>query len=143
MAIVYIGVGSNLGDRFENIQSAFELLGRSFIHIVKSSSIIETDPVGGPAQEKFLNCVIKTETILSPEELLKTLQEIEHRLGRIREEVNGPRTIDLDILLYDDLVFSTPEITIPHPRMLERSFVLEPLKEIEPDLFESLTHARR
>ena len=143
MAIVYIGVGSNLGDRLENIRTAFELLERSFIHIIKTSSIIETDPVGGPAQGKFLNCVIKTETILSPEELLRTLHEIEQKLGRTREEVNGPRTIDLDILLYDDLVRSAPELTIPHPRMLERSFVLEPLKEIEPDLVESLLHARR
>lgn len=103
---------------------------------------METDPVGGPPQPKFLNAVAKIETRLSPVELLNQCHGIEKELGRVRDVPNGPRPIDLDILLYDRLVLDTPRLTIPHPRMFERAFVLEPLKEIEPALLEECVHAR-
>lgn len=138
MAIAYIGLGSNLGDRALHIETAICLLQETGTVILRCSKIIETDPVGGPAQNKFLNGVVKIETPLTPVELLSQCQKIEQRLGRVRDIHHGPRTIDLDILLYDQLVVDTPLLKIPHPRMLERSFVLEPLKEIEPDLFGSL-----
>lgn len=110
--------------------------------VLKRSTIIETDPVGGPPQDKFLNAVVKVETKLSPRELLSTCQAIERQLGRVREVPNGPRTIDLDILLYDRLTIDTPQLKIPHPRMFERAFVLGPLREIEPDLLEESLNAR-
>ncbi len=138
MAIAYIGLGSNLGDRAAHIQTAIDLLQEMGTVILKCSKIIETDPVGGPAQNKFLNAVVKIETPLSPFKLLSQCQRIEQRLGRVRDIHHGPRTIDLDILLYDQLLVDTQSLRIPHPRMLERNFVLEPLKEIEPDLCGSL-----
>jgi 2-amino-4-hydroxy-6-hydroxymethyldihydropteridine diphosphokinase len=107
--------------------------------VLKRSTIIETDPVGGPPQDKFLNAVVKIETKLSPDELLSTCQVIERQLGRVRNVLNGPRTIDLDIILYDRLTIDTPQLKIPHPRMFERTFVLEPLKEIEPGLVEEFS----
>jgi len=122
MSLAYIGIGSNLGNRKENIGKALSLMQECGIKILKRSSVIETDPVGGPPQGKFFNAVIKIETELEPIELLKVLQNIEKKLGRIRTVINGPRTIDLDILLYDNLALKTPELTIPHPRMFEREF---------------------
>lgn len=108
------------------------------IRIRKRSSLIETDPVGGPPQGKFLNGVLEAATDLSPENLLKCLKTIEQELGRSATIRNGPRTIDLDILLYDDLRVETEELTIPHPRMKEREFVMRPLNEIDPDLARKL-----
>ena len=102
------------------------------IKILKQSSLIETEPAGGPPQGKFLNAVIEIETSLKPLELLNVLQNIEQQLGRVRSIPNAPRTIDLDILLYDQINMQTPGLTIPHPRMFEREFVLKPLKEIAP-----------
>lgn len=134
MSIVYIGIGSNLGNRKKNIETAFSILEERGIHILKISSLIETDPLDGPAQEKFLNAVIKTETYLSPQELLTQLKSIEKRLGRVPTVRNGPRTIDLDILLYDQLTLNTSQLTIPHPRMFLRDFVMTPLKEIAPEM---------
>ena len=111
--------------------------------ILKRSAMMETDPVGGPAnQGKFLNGVLKIETPISPQKLLLQLNLIEQQLGRVRTVPNGPRPIDLDILLYDQLDVKLPRLTIPHPRMLERSFVMDPLKEIEPELAKELSHAR-
>ena len=130
MAVAYLGLGSNLGDREKNIQEALALLEQNSVRILKKSSLIETDPVGGPPQEKFLNGAAKIETKFSPEELLKTINRIEEQLGRIRKEKDGPRTIDIDILTYDQIQIQTPTLTIPHPRMQERDFVLIPLKEI-------------
>ncbi len=130
MAIVYIGIGSNLGNRQENINTALSLVEKSGIRINKISSVIETEPVGGPAQGKFLNAAIEIETALPPHELLNQLKSIEKSLGRKKTVLNGPRTIDLDILLYDNIKINTSELIIPHPRMLERDFVLRPLKEI-------------
>lgn len=134
MNTVFIGIGSNLGERQANINLAIELLAKvEGVFIEKISSIIETEPVGGPPQPKYLNGVLKINTGLSPQELLSVLQEIENKLGRKREIKNGPRTIDLDILLYGNKVLDEPNLKIPHPRMFEREFVLKPLLEIEPE----------
>lgn len=135
MAVVYLGLGSNVGDRAEFIQRAVQELEARGIQIQKLSSVIETDPVGGPAQEKYLNAVVEGITVLSPEDLLETVREVETLLGRVRNVRNGPRTIDVDILLYDHIQMSAPLLTIPHPRMFSRDFVLIPLKEIAPHLF--------
>ena len=132
---VFIGVGSNLGDRNANIKKAIDCLRDNPAIIVKKiSSIIETDPVGGISQPKFLNGVIKIETSLLPRELLFILQDIERGLGRVRAEKNGPRIIDLDILLFGDKIIDEADLKIPHPLMFERDFVMKPLLEIEPDI---------
>ena len=130
MSIVYLGLGSNLGDRAKNIHEAVRLLHEAGVRTMTLSSIIETDPVGGPPQGLFLNAALKAETNLSPLELLKAAQGVEAALGRVRTVRNGPRTIDVDILRYDDLVWNSPELVIPHPRMREREFVMRPLREI-------------
>ena len=143
MATVYLALGSNMGDRPANIQKAIELLNSSKITVKKISSIIETEPAGGPPQDKYLNGVIEVKTTLTPFELLKTAQSIEKKLGRKKTVRNAPRPIDIDILLYDQKKIQTPELTIPHPRMLNREFVMHPLSEIAPDLVNKLAHARR
>jgi len=137
--VSYIGLGSNLGDRLVNINKAIEYLKENQdITVEKVSSIIETEPQGGPPQGKFLNAVVKIKTSLAPQDLLRFLQDIEAKLGRTRLIRNGPRTIDLDILLYDNKVIDEPNLEVPHPRMFERDFVLKPLLEIEPDIFDKL-----
>jgi 2-amino-4-hydroxy-6-hydroxymethyldihydropteridine diphosphokinase len=130
MPVVYLGLGSNLGDRARNIHEAVRLLNEAGVMAIKLSTIIETDPVGGPPQGLFLNGVLKAETELLPLDLLKTVNEVEAKLGRVRTVKDGPRTIDIDILLYDDMALDTPELVIPHPRMREREFVMGPLVEI-------------
>lgn len=136
---VFIGVGSNLGDKSHNIERAIDYLQNNpAITVLKTSTIIETQPVGGPPQPKFLNGVIKIETSILPRELLFVLQDIENRLGRERREKNGPRVIDLDILLYGDKVIDEPDLKIPHPYMFERDFVMKPLLEIEPDILKKV-----
>ena len=139
MATVYLGLGSNLGDRALNIKNAIDSLNKQGIAVKKVSKIIETDPVGGPEQGKFLNGALEAETKLSPEDLHKTLKSIEKNLGRTPTVRNGPRTIDLDILLYNNLSIQTPELTIPHPQIFKRYFVVEPLKEIAPQVVRDLT----
>jgi len=141
MATVFLGIGSNLGDRYDNIRQSLSLLEENGVKVLRCSTIIETDPVDGPPQDKYLNAVIKCDTDLAPEQLLGSLQNIEKSLGRTRDLLNGPRTIDLDILLYDDMTMQTPSLTIPHPRMFQRDFVMEPLKEIAPDFVEELSRA--
>lgn len=141
MPVAHIGVGSNLGNRQKNIDQAFFWMQESGIKISKRSSVIETEPVGGPPQGKFLNAVIEIETILDPFQLLEILQSIENRLGRVRAVINGPRTIDLDILLYENRTLKTAALTIPHPRMFEREFVLKPLLEIAPSIVKETIHA--
>lgn len=141
MAIVYLGIGSNQGNRYQYIQKALCLLEAEGIVIQKISSIIETTPVGGPPQDDFLNAVLKIATSLTPQELLKVLKKIEHNLGREKTVCNGPRPMDLDILLYDHLKLQTPLLTIPHPRMWRRAFVVNPLKEIYPNCQNHFTHA--
>ena len=138
MAVVYLGLGSNLGDRRKNIQQAIEELKQSGFAVEKISTVIETDPVGGPPQGKFLNAVLKGQTELPPEELLQKMQSIEKKLGRVKTIANGPRIIDVDILLYDQIAVHTPTLIIPHPRMLTRDFVMNPLKEIAPQLIKEL-----
>ena len=126
----YIGLGANLGDREESIRSAAELLGASRI-----STIRETEPWGYEDQPRFLNAVVELETDLPPRELLDRLLEVERELGRTRDGPRfGPRRIDLDLLVYGDLPLDEPGLTVPHPRLHERLFVLEPLAEFAPSL---------
>ncbi len=130
---VYIALGSNLGDKQEHINQALEHINAlQHTQLVKSSSLIITSPVGYTDQDDFLNGVCEVKTLLSAPRLMDALLDIEKKLGRIRTTHWGPRTIDLDMLYYDDLVTDDPHIILPHPRMNERRFVLEPLNEIAP-----------
>ena len=127
----YIGVGSNLGDRRMNIETAIQSLRRvERIKVNRTSQIYETEPVGGPSQPNYLNGAIETETDLEPRQLLSVLQKIEADLGRKRTAKDGPRTIDLDILMYGDIKIDEPDLKVPHPRMSVRDFVLKPLKDL-------------
>ena len=133
----FVGIGSNLGDRERQIREALDLLAREpEIDVVAVSALRETEPVGYLDQPRFLNGAAALETELSARELLARLLEIERRLGRVRGEGPrfGPRTIDLDLLLYGDQSIDEPGLQIPHPRLAERRFVLEPLAELEPSL---------
>jgi 2-amino-4-hydroxy-6-hydroxymethyldihydropteridine diphosphokinase len=137
LAVVFFGLGSNLGSRRENIHQALNRLQENGVSIQKVSTFIETSPFDvppEPAQGDFINAVAKAITDLSPQDLLKVCQSIESELGRVRTIKNGPRPIDIDILFYDDLKISTSELTIPHPRMREREFVMKPLREIAPEV---------
>jgi len=135
MVEAFIAIGTNLGEREENIKKAIQLLSQNADIIVeKVSSIRETEPQGGPPQPRYLNGVIKIKTALKPRQLLKVLQVIENSLGRERAVKFGPRIIDLDILLYGDRIIAQSDLEIPHPRMREREFVMEPLREIEPNI---------
>jgi 2-amino-4-hydroxy-6-hydroxymethyldihydropteridine diphosphokinase len=131
---VYIGLGSNLGDRAENLRAARERLELSGVRVRRASSIYETEPRGLLDQPWFLNQVIEAETTLYPRQLLARLLTIEREMGRLRTTPHGPRTIDLDILLFGDAVVHAAGLEIPHPRMAERRFVLEPLAELAPGL---------
>jgi len=132
-ASAYLALGSNLGDRLEMLQRAVELLhARPGIDVVRSSRVYETDPVG-PPQPAYLNAVVEVRTDLEPRELLKQTQEVEDELGRVRAERWGPRTIDVDVLTFDERVIDETELVVPHPRMHERGFVLVPLGELDPD----------
>lgn len=132
--IVYLGIGSNLGDRKENCLEAIRLLEENpFISVIKRSSLYETEPVGYEDQQPFINCVVEIETTLEPEMILKICQGIEKVLGRERKTHWGPRTIDIDILLYNNQIISKREVKIPHPLMHKRGFVLIPLSEIAPE----------
>lgn len=140
MSTLYLSLGTNLGDRRQNLKSALELIGREVGTVVSASDIIETEPWGFESPNPFLNMVVKVETDLKPLEVLDVTQEIERQLGRATKSVNGEyhdRLIDIDLLLYDDLVMDTPELTIPHPLMYERKFVMEPLAQIAPELIKS------
>ena len=134
MATVYLALGSNVGDRHSYIRRAVEALSTAGTVVERVSTIIETEPVGGPAQGRFLNAVLKVTTKLLPQELHFKTKSIEASLGRTHRVVNGPREIDIDILLYDHMKVDLPGLIIPHPRMLERAFVMQPLREIAPDL---------
>ncbi|MEX0834122.1 MAG: 2-amino-4-hydroxy-6-hydroxymethyldihydropteridine diphosphokinase [Actinomycetota bacterium] len=129
-----LGLGSNLGDRLANLQAAADQLRVTpGIRIVRSSRVYETDPVGGPQQPDYLNAVIEAETDLSAHELLAACRRVEDGLGRERGELWGPRTIDIDILTYGREEIADDELTVPHPRMHERAFVLIPLLELDAD----------
>ena len=129
----YLGLGSNLGDREENLRKSLSLLGDAG-EITALSSIYETEPWGYAEQPSFLNMVCGFRTYLSPPELLGLVQEVERRLGRVRTIRYGPRTMDVDILLYGDRIVDTSDLQIPHPRIPERAFVLAPFAEIAPDI---------
>ena len=132
---VYIGFGSNIGDRLAHIQNAIHILSKTEgITLKEISSIYTTDPVGYEAQAQFLNGVAAIQTSLSPLSLLHTLKDIETAIGRKHRIRWGPREIDLDILIYGDLCLQTEKLVIPHPEMHLRGFVLVPLAEITPDL---------
>lgn len=129
----YIALGANLGHREKNITAALHALEATReVKVVKVSSLYETDPVGGPPQDKFLNAVAEIRTALDASRLMSLCLRIEESLGRKRGQRWGPREIDLDILFFDDEIHSSSELTIPHPMMHERRFVLEPLAEIAP-----------
>jgi 2-amino-4-hydroxy-6-hydroxymethyldihydropteridine diphosphokinase len=133
--IVFIGIGSNEGSRIDSIKSAITLINDfADCTIEKVSSLYETLPFGEVKQDNFLNAVIKISTIFNPKELFSELKKIEQKLGRIVREKWGPREIDLDILLFNDLIFSDEIITLPHKGIIYRDFVLIPLIEIEPEL---------
>jgi 2-amino-4-hydroxy-6-hydroxymethyldihydropteridine diphosphokinase len=133
MATLYLGLGSNLGDRAQHLHSAISLL-EEIAAVEALSTIYETPPWGLCEQPAFLNAVVRLQASLSPLQLLRELQRIETQLGRKRKERWGPRTIDLDILFYDDWTVETAELVIPHPLLQERAFVLVPLAEIAPKL---------
>jgi len=131
----FIGLGSNVGDRAENLRQAIRALqATSDIELAQVSGMYETEPVGGPSQPDYLNAVVEIDTQLGPRAIFEACMTIEHALGRDRatEEHWGPRIIDLDVLTCGDLVVSDPDLEIPHPRIAERAFVLVPFSEIAP-----------
>lgn len=135
--IAYLGIGTNLGDRADNLQSAVNLINEQAGHVLACSSFIKTEPWGFCSDNAFLNAAVKLDTPHSPHELLRITQSIERLMGRTHKSSNGvysDRIIDIDILLYDDLAINEAELTIPHPLIWERRFVYEPLLEIAPHL---------
>jgi 2-amino-4-hydroxy-6-hydroxymethyldihydropteridine diphosphokinase len=135
MNIAYIGLGANLGDPSATLRAAFGALANlPESRVVHCSSLYRTAPVGNTDQPEFINAVAALETTLAPEALLDALFDIEARFGRIRAEKNGPRTLDLDLLLYNNQQLDLPRLTLPHPRLHLRAFVLFPLAELVPDL---------
>lgn len=131
--MVYLGLGTNLGDKQKNLNDAIRMLGNQVGEVEKVSSVIETEPEGFRSDNMFLNAVVKVRTALSPFEILDITQDVEKSLGRKEKSSNGiyhDRVIDIDILLYDDINISTPRLVIPHPRMTQREFVMTPLAEI-------------
>jgi 2-amino-4-hydroxy-6-hydroxymethyldihydropteridine diphosphokinase len=127
-----IGLGSNLGNRVGHLHEALDRLA-AVTRLVAMSSIYETAPVGGPDQGAYLNAVVVVETDLEPRRLLDVMLDVESRMGRVRRERWGPRTIDLDLLLHGDSAVDEPGLTVPHPRLTERRFALEPLLEVWPE----------
>jgi 2-amino-4-hydroxy-6-hydroxymethyldihydropteridine diphosphokinase len=142
MSRVFIGIGSNEGDRLANISQAVRWLGStSGIRLVQMATILETEPVGGPPQGPYLNTVVEVEAGHEPQALLAMLQAIERRVGRLPTTQRwGPRPIDLDLLLYDDRLIQESNLIVPHPRMHERAFVLEPLAQLAPELRHPIFH---
>jgi GTP cyclohydrolase IV len=136
-ATVYLGLGANLGDRIGNIRKALALLSEK-VSVEKLSSVYETEPVGYSDQPIFLNAVCRAVTQLKPDELLSLAKATERSMGRTPSFPNAPRPVDIDILLYGDLIVESPGLVIPHPRLQERAFVLIPLAEIAPDLVHPL-----
>lgn len=132
-AAVYLGLGSNLGERQDNLDKALEFLSQR-LRVVKVSSVYDTEPIGNIEQPRFLNLACQIYTTLAPTGLLALVKGIESRLGRIPGKPDAPRSIDIDILFYGDQVINTRELVIPHPRLTERAFVLIPLNEIAPGL---------
>ncbi|MCX7846679.1 MAG: 2-amino-4-hydroxy-6-hydroxymethyldihydropteridine diphosphokinase [bacterium] len=136
-----LGLGSNLGDRLHYLQSAVAALGARQVTVLRASSVYETSPVGAPeAQPPYLNAVIECVSFAEPPELLATLSAIEQEHGRTRTVPNAARTLDIDLLLAEQFVCSSPGLTIPHPRLHERLFVLAPLRELVPELLHPVLH---
>lgn len=133
MEKIYLGLGSNIGNRGEKLQTALTDLERWGVKILRSSSIYETSPVGKKDQPDFYNMVVQVKTDRSPEDLLTVIRAVERSLGRVRTEKWGPRTMDIDLLFYGDTVFDDPDLTVPHRHLSERKFVLVPLREIAPE----------
>lgn len=138
---VYLGLGSNVGDRKANLEKALQLLGER-LHIEQVSSLYETEPMGYVEQPRFLNAVCCVETDIGPWQLLSLIKGIEAALGRVPSFPNAPRPIDVDILFYGGLVVETPELNIPHPRIEERAFVLIPLSQIDSALLHPISGKR-
>lgn len=137
----YLGIGTNLGDRAENLTRAVALISEQVGTVLACSSFMETAPWGFTSDNHFLNAVLAVDTALSPHELLRVTQSIERELGRLHKTIDGnysDRIIDVDILLYDDLTIVSEELTIPHPYMLIRDFVYLPLEEIAPEVLRNL-----
>jgi 2-amino-4-hydroxy-6-hydroxymethyldihydropteridine diphosphokinase len=134
MKIAYLGLGSNLGDRKANLQDAITRLAGDSVRVLRESSIWETEPRDMLDQPWFLNQVIEVESDLLPRQLFQRIQRVEREMGRQRRIPKGPRMIDIDILLYGNAVVKTDDLEIPHPRLADRRFVLEPLAELAPDL---------
>jgi len=137
--LAYLSLGSNLGDRGAHLRAAIARL-QTTGKITAISSLYETEPVEFTQQALFLNCAVGLATCLGPDELICRVLDIERELGRKRVPPKGPRTIDIDILLFGDLVIHSPELTIPHPAMAERRFVLQPLAEIAPEVVHRVLH---
>lgn len=142
MSIVFIGIGSNLGNRQENCLEAIRLLKNRGVKVTKQSSMIETEPWGVTEQPHFINLAIEAGTDLGPEEFLLLLKNIERAMGREKTAHWGPRVIDLDILLYDDRIIDSADLKIPHPHLHERDFVLVPLMEIAPEKIHPVMNKR-
>ena len=142
MSRAFIGIGSNQGDRLALISKAIRALTDvPGVRVERMATIIETEPVGGPPQPPFLNTVVELDVSRSPQELLAALKVIERQLGRTPSPVRwSPRPIDLDILLYDDRILREPNLTVPHPHLHERGFVLEPLAQLAPELVHPVLH---
>ena len=135
----YLSIGSNIGDKKENLLKAIENIGKiEDTEVTKVSTILETEPFGVVDQDDFLNACLEIKTLLTPQELLKELLGIEEKMGRVRIKKWGPRIIDIDILLYDKEVIEDDNLAVPHPWMCERSFVLDPLCEIAPNVIHPL-----
>lgn len=139
MKLVYLGLGSNVGDRETMLRSALDALNGSHLRLKRVSSLYETEPIGFLDQGWFLNMAAEFETELFPKQLLHRMQKVELRLGRVRSVKNGPRTIDIDILLFGKTVMKTEELEIPHPRYRERRFTLAPLAELNPAMRDPIT----
>jgi 2-amino-4-hydroxy-6-hydroxymethyldihydropteridine diphosphokinase len=137
---IYLSLGSNVGDREYNLRTAIDRLSAPDLHVLRTSPIYETEPVDYTAQRWFLNLVVEAETSLFPKLLLSRTARVEHELGRVRAVAKGPRTIDIDILLYGRAVVQTATLEVPHPRMAERRFVLAPLADLVPNLRHPVTH---
>jgi 2-amino-4-hydroxy-6-hydroxymethyldihydropteridine diphosphokinase len=135
VTVAYVGLGANLGSREETLRRAVELLGEEDgVEVLAVSQLRETDPVGVVEQPLFLNGAVQVDTTRTPRELLGLLLEIERSLGRVREERWGPRTVDLDLLVFGDEVVDEPGLRVPHPHLHERRFALEPLADLDPEL---------
>jgi 2-amino-4-hydroxy-6-hydroxymethyldihydropteridine diphosphokinase len=138
MAVVYLGIGSNVGDKEGNIRSALRMIG-DVCALMRVSRLYKSAPVGFLDQDWFINCAAQADCDMAPTPLLRSLKSIETRLGRVETVKMGPRVIDLDILFYADEVVEEPLLRIPHPRLHERLFVLAPLMDLNPDLIHPIT----